>query len=342
MPHALSERMGGWLARASRVSVRARPFVYLIVLALLAVAALGAVRERPISRAELVLFLVLLAALWGLPRLQVAGLRDLDPGERFNRENEARKTLAQILGGGLLLAGFYVSAQTLRLNQEGQITERFGRAVDQLGRAELEVRLGGIHALGRIAGDSEKDYWTVVEILAAYVRARSPGNGMWEREGETDDRTGISVKAEKLRIDVEAALAVIGRRSERITPDRIVDLGATDLRRALLIRANLTQTSFVNADLRKAQLGEANLSGSYLVAANLEDADLEGANLESANLNAANFRGANLKRAKLRHASLWDVILEGADLRGADLTGVHNLTGEQLQAALTDQDTILP
>jgi hypothetical protein len=32
------------------------------------------------------------------------------------------------------------------------------------------VRLGGIYALERIAKNSETDYWSVMEVLSAYVR----------------------------------------------------------------------------------------------------------------------------------------------------------------------------
>ena len=67
--------------------------------------------------------------------------------------------------------------RTLWLTEQGQITERFTRAIDQLGAAtdngepKLEIRLGGIYALERIARDSpERDYSTVMEVLTAYVR----------------------------------------------------------------------------------------------------------------------------------------------------------------------------
>jgi len=53
---------------------------------------------------------------------------------------------------------------TLRTTREGQITERFTRAIDQLGKVEdgkklFEIRIGGIYALERISRESEEDYW---------------------------------------------------------------------------------------------------------------------------------------------------------------------------------------
>src|SRR5215218_3453534 len=64
--------------------------------------------------------------------------------------------------------------EELQLTRQGQITERFTRAIDQLGNASLDVRLGGIYALERIARESEEDYWPIMEVLTAYVRQHAP------------------------------------------------------------------------------------------------------------------------------------------------------------------------
>jgi hypothetical protein len=42
-----------------------------------------------------------------------------------------------------------VTVRTYRLTQQGQITDRYTKAIEQLGAEKLEVRLGGIYALGR-------------------------------------------------------------------------------------------------------------------------------------------------------------------------------------------------
>jgi hypothetical protein len=76
--------------------------------------------------------------------------------------------------------------RTLELTEQNQITERFTRAIDQLGETDdngnprLEIRLGGIYALERIDKESpERAYHsTVMEVLTAYVRE----NYRWKRE----------------------------------------------------------------------------------------------------------------------------------------------------------------
>jgi hypothetical protein len=53
-----------------------------------------------------------------VPQWQVADVQGLEPKERFDRVNEARKTLATILGGVVLLAGFFGTWQNLKVAQE--------------------------------------------------------------------------------------------------------------------------------------------------------------------------------------------------------------------------------
>ena len=42
--------------------------------------------------------------------------------------------------------------------------------VSPLAHFDTEGGTGGIYALGRIAKDSEKDHWPVMEVMSAYIR----------------------------------------------------------------------------------------------------------------------------------------------------------------------------
>src|SRR5215216_7905270 len=133
-----------------------------------------------------VLALVIVAFLWFVPQLQGEYFSQKVPAkERPALVNEYRRTWAQIIGGFGLLLGLYftwrrieISQQELEATRDQQVTERFTRAIDQLGATDnegknkkLSIRLGGIYALERTAWDSpERDYSTVMEVLTAYVR----------------------------------------------------------------------------------------------------------------------------------------------------------------------------
>ena len=225
------------------------------------------------------------------------------------------------------------------LSEQGQLTDRFSKAVEQLGTQDsLEVRLGGIYALERIALDSARDHPTVMEVLSACVREHAPRTTC----------TSLALSA-RPTTDVQAILTVIARRDENRDRDTLdlnntclpgasfgstslvgADLSRTDLSGANLIGANLNGANLGAAnlgaadlgaaDLGAADLGAADLRGAFFDVANLSYANLTGANLTGAHLERANLSGANLTNANLTHAHLIYANLTGANLTGADRT----------------------
>ena len=78
------------------------------------------------------------------------------------------------LGAGLFAAGALVfTARNFTLSREGQVTDRYTKAIEQLGSDKLDVRIGGIYALERVARDSARDHPTVMEVLTAFIREHS-------------------------------------------------------------------------------------------------------------------------------------------------------------------------
>jgi hypothetical protein len=278
---------------------------------------------------------------------------------RRQRQNETRSMLLQATGVLLLLTsasvGAYLTGRQLHLSRQGQVTERFTRAVDQLGNDTLDVRLGGIYALERIAHDSSDDRDTIVEVLSAFIREHAPSN---RDPGST---TGSAQPAQPLvrrtlTADVQAALTVLGRSSRPgiAIPDlRGANLEGADLmgadlgnaalrgavlRNAILWGANLVGADLMEADLRRANLASAVLRAVVLEGADLRDADLQDADLRNAHLLGADLRGALLRATVLRNAYLGNADLRGVDLRGADLEGAV-LWDADLEGALGIPDS---
>lgn len=89
------------------------------------------------------------------------------------------RALAMGTGLAALVAVYYTarnadtSRRAFQLGQEGQVTERYTKAIEQLGSEKLDIRLGGIYALERIAADSTRDHPTVIEVLTAFIREHS-------------------------------------------------------------------------------------------------------------------------------------------------------------------------
>ncbi|MFI7224221.1 hypothetical protein ACIBO5_13440 [Nonomuraea angiospora] len=72
-------------------------------------------------------------------------------------------TLGALFGLLFTAAGLFYTARSLDATQEGQITERYTRAIEQIGSNPLEGRVGAIYALERISRDSPRDQRTVVD-----------------------------------------------------------------------------------------------------------------------------------------------------------------------------------
>ncbi|MFJ8863819.1 pentapeptide repeat-containing protein [Streptomyces sp. NPDC102451] len=276
--------------------------------------------------------------------------------DRLKAVNDVRTTLLQVVGGLVVLFGAYatwrqlrVSQDGLRATQEGYVTDRFSRAVDQLGSDKLDVRIGGLHALWRIAEQSARDREAIISIQAAYLRTHLP----WPPAGPEAPAADVPINdiapLETRTADAQVALTALGVLC-RHRDQSWVNLSLTDLRRAdcdglwfpevnfdracleaaTLYRANLTQASLVSVNLRHADLTTA-----ILHRARCALADLRGAKLVKTDLRDADFTEADLREANLRKAVAHGAVFRRADLRMADLRGTDLSTASLVEARLT-------
>src|SRR2546422_7483727 len=189
----------------------------------------------------------------------------------------SRKTVLWFLGGAALLTGLYLTLDKLKDTLEAQLADRLTQAVDQLRDRNIEVRLGGIYALERLARTSESEYWPIMEILTAFVR---------ERASVTKNQPPPEPPL-RLALDIQAALDVLGRRRHtyRDGESQRLDLRGTDLRRA--------------------NLAGAKLAGTILSEVRFEEANLAGIGLEGGVFRAGHLGNLNLAEPKMQGAFLF-------------------------------------
>ncbi|MGF0174441.1 pentapeptide repeat-containing protein [Streptomyces sp. Marseille-Q5077] len=276
--------------------------------------------------------------------------------DRLKAVNDVRTTLLQVVGGLVVLFGAYatwrqlrVSQDGLRATQEGYVTDRFSRAVDQLGSDKLDVRIGGLHALWRIAEQSARDREAIISIQAAYLRTHLP----WPPAGPESPAADLPINdiapLETRAADAQVALTALGVLC-RHREQSWVNLSITDLRRADcdglwfpevnfdracmeaagLYHANLTQASLVSVNLRHADLTTAILRRARCILA-----DLRAAKLVETDLRDADFTESDLREANLRKADAHGAVFHRADLRMADLRGTDLSTASLVEARLT-------
>lgn len=215
--------------------------------------------------------------------------------------------------------------QQAQLTEQGQISDRFSRSVEQLGQEDnggqsrLSVRLGGIYALERLMRDSPRDQLTIVEVLSAFVRTHA----------HVPNPPVPAAKLPSSPPDVQAAVVVLARRPEL---EGLLG-GIPDL--------SNSRVSMPSEEV------SGDLGGVELVGANLRRADLHGADLSNTTLTKADLAGAWLGNTKLNGAFVSGVNFSGATMDAADLSGTDlsrslGLTGKQIRCARIDEWTILP
>jgi uncharacterized protein YjbI with pentapeptide repeats len=277
--------------------------------------------------------------------------------DRLNAQNDVYNLLFQGIGATLLGGIIYTGWQYLRRTEarfqhhdEQQISDRFSQAIAHLASDKMEIRLGGIYLLERLAQESPAEHWTTIEVLTAFVRERSTGMqevlpAMMGVEIPPAER---KVPHPRIPTDIQAVMTVLSRRDvSQDRPDRIIQLRESNLRAADLNGVELWGADLWKVNLREAQLWQAKLVGAFLGRANLSEAslwqaDLTGAYLWKANLEGANLTEANLTEANLEGSNLKSANLHQTNLINADLRKVVGLTRKQISKAICDETTQLP
>jgi hypothetical protein len=210
--------------------------------------------------------------------------------------------------------------EQLSILRSGQTTDRYTKAVDQLGTGPGEVCLGGIYALGSIMREHPEYEEPVIAVLSAFVRRK----GKVSDDGRIPWKPGEAERDEtKPSFAIQAALNVIGQpRSEdsRAEPN----LRDSDLRGARLHGADLRDASFRRSCLWKAHLENADLSRASLNRADLTEARLVGVKFQGADLEGARLTKDSLTPEQLAEAENGDqIVLINSESTNANLGHTH-------------------
>lgn len=245
-----------------------------------------------------------------------------DLKDRITTQNEIFRTLIQLAGGAVVLTGLYFTSRTLHVSQEGQITDRFNKAIDHLGSSTLAIRLGGIYALARIAADSSRDAPTVVEIFASFLR----------------DAT--AVLSPVIPADVKAVLNLLG--SAEWARSTMKDLRGCKFQGLSAERLDLRKSMMDDAVFRDCRLQGARFDGNSLRAVDFGNSYLRDCSFRGCDVTVANFENVSLRNSVFAEAQVFAANLESASLFGADFSGATGAIRQQFDRALVDETTRLP
>jgi hypothetical protein len=304
--------------------------------------------------ATVIAILVISSAVWLFPRRQVARWRraGIEEHKLAELSIQARSSVTQAFGGLALIATLAITAyqvnetrrtsdrnlhlveQGQRSERQSQVSERFSRAVEQLGATNangddpaIDVRTGALFSLLRIGLDSPENTQSAFLVVAAYIQNNYQRPKTLRKNGCAGFRSP--------RGDVRTALKfVLPRVAEKLYKLRRGKGFLTGLR-----GSDLSGLDVDGLDFRHLSLTRTKFRAAYLVRANFRQADIRGSSFARACLLKAHFRwadlrlGADLRRANLIDADFSHAKLERADFRGAKLSRSTNFTAARLRGA---------
>ncbi|MBQ1030389.1 pentapeptide repeat-containing protein [Micromonospora sp. C97] len=275
-------------------------------------------------------------------RIQIVTARPA-PEPRSQRIASRATTIAAI--GALLVSGIGiiftarsvdVAAESAAANREqvnllrqGQIADRFARAVDQLGSDEINVRFGAIYSLERLARESTADRDAILQVLTGFIREKTRmKDTAWPPLPTSRQEPTVP----PLDSDIQMALTVLGRRDAPDETGHLINLSETNLRGADLVGLNFDKADFSRASLFGAKLGKGHFEGTDFISTDLawlsaseayfRDALFMDARLYHSHLTKSDLTSAALWKADLAYSTMIEGQLTEADFHGAKLSNV--------------------
>ncbi len=122
----------------------------------------------------------------------------------FNAEKiDVFKVIIQLFGGILIFYGLLLNKRRtesledqVKLAEDSNITDRFQKAIEQIGSDNISIRQGGIHSLGRLGLDSIKrktdDWRLVLDVFVSFIQKDITNNNNISRLNQIDYITVIN------------------------------------------------------------------------------------------------------------------------------------------------------
>ncbi len=311
-------------------------------------------------------FVIVLIVKWAPSVL--APSRGAHSREQAVERGGVRTALLAIGAGAIAIWGTVYAVKGFTLNRQGQIADRFTRAVGQLGSDQVAVRVGAIYELERIACESVVDTAPIVEILTRYLRDQARPKGLHamvrlrrapplrasaalRRRGMKHLRAALRLRrVQRLRAALRlrgaqrlrASAALRRRGAPHLAVDLQAALSAIAALSCLVRREGQRDEPALRLDFGGVALPHGNCQGAQVPFANFSEADLRVVDFSNSDLRRALFYGATLRwaiivRAKLQKASLYGADLSHANLVEAELEAANlteaNLDGAHLMGA---------
>ena len=248
----------------------------------------------------------------------------------------AGAVIVTVLGAPFVIWRAVVAQKTVDIAEQSHITDQINTAVEGLGAEKtvkrvvtnkdgtevtreltepnLEVRIGAIFALERIARHHLTEHIQIMEILTAYIRHNAPAKdapdvkGWSQRFSKWRKEHREAVAQNRPRADIQTALTVIGRRGpDQRQIERGDGIAEDDFKTKWRFRLDLSETCLIGADLQdghfaRANFSDANAQGAYFTGVNAQGADFNWTDFLSARLQDIDLSETNLPTSQIASA----------------------------------------
>lgn len=214
---------------------------------------------------------------------------------------------------------------------------QYHKALEALNSSSVSARLGAVYELQHLTGeDPDLFHVRTMKVLCAFVR-----------HPPTDPNIPIPDKADPcrsaLRSDVQAAIEVIGSRTEQHLELESVAMYTPDLRKSYLVRAELRNANLSNVDMRGSILWGADLMFVSFSNSELQYTDFSSPWVirNEQRINITKEKGSVVEVGNRFFESMTRMLvadLSGAKLLCANLSGVYLQGGDLSDANLPDTD----
>jgi len=252
-------------------------------------------------------------------------------------------------------------AEVKRLNDQSQtqlVTDQYMQAVGQTGHPSVDVRVGGIHLLERIAKDHPEGYAeTIYEVLVSSLREHTRPNpavamvvselaeAHARKERLDEDLPAI----EPVGSDVEAVLLVLARNRalfdahvDRLKPGagrgtgaHLVGLNLTSawLRGVVLDNATLEDVVLTDARLVGTSFSESKLAKCSFAGASLVDCIFDAGHLDNCGFSWATINGSSFDKAQVDNCYFGDSTIVRTRFNSAKLTNIRFVFAKMTEAS---------
>ena len=207
--------------------------------------------------------------------------------------------LAAVFGAPFVAWRSYVAHKQTAISEQSHITDQINKAVEGLGaektvksggdeltRPNIEVRIGAIYALERIAQDSDRDHIKIMEIICAYIRSNFPTGDLASTTPPFQKKTP--------RIDLQSAIRTLGRRSK----------DKKEIEAKLKFRLDLRGCDLSFVDFEEGDFSAAMFHECKIECGNFRECHLRGTEFVGSTLNHCNFFEALLHGTNLDHVKI--------------------------------------